>query len=178
MVNNINYRWDMSADAAVYIVTKARSLKDMKTLAAKGYRTYTKHLGCVQQPLFDIHLDCIILDELHLLLKVRDLLRNFILQVDSMGHKKKEHEGEESSGIRKLEEAVRSCGVSFQIQQNREPTGKPIPGSYDLSGKFKLQVMMKLPAKFDTILPDSLGAQVAQLWNVSSHCPYIKFVIS
>ena len=26
--------------------------------------------------------------------------------------------------------------------------------------------MRKLPAKFDTILPDSLGPQVAQLWNV------------
>ena len=153
----------------------------MKTLAAKGYRTCMKHLGCVRQPLFDIPLDHIMLDELHLLRVGDVLLRNLILQVDSMGHKKKEHEGEKSNGIRELEKAVRSCGVSFQIQQNREPTGKPIPGSYDftaLSSKFKLQVMMKLPAKFDTILPDGLGAQVAQLWNVSSHCPFIKFVIS
>ena len=88
----------------------------------------------------------------------------------SMGHRRKEHDGQDSNGIKELEEAVRACGVSFQIRQNREPTGKPIPCSYDftaLSGKFKLQVMRKLPAKFDTILPDGLGPQVAQLWNIS-----------
>ena len=76
-----------------------------------------------------------------------------------MVHRRKEHR-EEINGIKELEEAVRACGVSFQIRQNREPTGKPIPGSYDftaLSGMFKLQVMKKLPAKFDTILPDGLG---------------------
>ena len=166
-VNN-NYRWDMSVDEEVYTDTKARSLADMKTLASKGYRSYAKHLGCVRQPLFDIPLDHIVLDELHLLLRVGDvLLRNLILQVDSMGHKRKEHEGQGSNSIRELEEAVLACGVSFQI---RQPTGKPIPGSYDftaLSGKFKLQVMRKLPSKFDTILPDGLSAQVAQLWNVS-----------
>ena len=139
----------------------------MKTLVTKGYRSCTKHLGCVRQPLFDIPLDRIVLDELHLLLRIGDvLLRNLILQVDSMGHRRKEHNGQDSNGIKELEEAVRACGVSFQIRQNREPTGKPIPGSYDftaLSGKFKLQMMRKLPAKFDSILPDGLGPQVAQL---------------
>ena len=170
----------MSVGEEVYTITKARSLADMKSLASKGYRSYTKHLGCVRKPLFDIPLDHIILDELHLLLRIGDvLLRNLILQVDSMGHKRKEHEGEGSNGIRELEEAVRACGVSFQIRQNREPTGKPIPGSYDftaLSGKFKLQVMRKLPAKFDTILPDGLAAQVALLWNVSACTHTIMYV--
>ena len=151
----------MSVDEEVYTKTKARSLSDMKSLAAKGYCTYAKHLGCVREPLFEIPLDRVVLNELHLLLRVGDvLLRNLILQVDSMGHRRKEHEGVETNEIKELEEAVRACGVSFQIRQNREPTGKPIPGSYDftaLSGKFKLQVMRKLPAKFDTILPDRLG---------------------
>ena len=159
------------SDEEVYTSTKARSLTGMKSLAAKGYRSHTKHLGCVRQPLFDIPLDRIVYDELHLLLRIGDvLLRNLILQVYSMRHRRKEHDGQDSNGIKELEEAVRACGVSFQIRQNREPTGKPIPGSYDftaLSGKFKLQVMRKLPAKFDTILPDGLGPQVAQLWNVS-----------
>ena len=158
----------MSVDEEVYTSTKARSLTGMKSLVAKEYCSYTKHLGCVCRPLFDIPLDRIVLDELHLLLRIGDvLLRNLILQVDSMGHRRKEHDREDSNGIKELEEAVCACGVSFQIQQNREPTGKPIPGSYDftaLSEKFKLQVMRKLPAKFDTILPGSL---VAQLWNVS-----------
>ena len=59
------------------------------------------------------------------------------------------------------------CRLSDPAEQR---TGKPIPGSYNftaLSGKFKLRVMRKLPAKFDIILPDGLGPQIAQLWNVS-----------
>ena len=84
----------MSVDEEVYTSTKARSLTGMKSLVTKGYRSYTKHLGCVRQPLFDIPLDRIVLDELHLLLRIGDvLLRNLILQVDSMGHRRKEHDG-------------------------------------------------------------------------------------
>ena len=62
---------------------------------------------------------------------------------------------------------MRAC---FQIWQNKEPNGKPIPGSYDwtaLSGKHKLLVLQKLPAKMDTLLRDNLSAHVAKLWNVS-----------
>ena len=57
----------MSVKEEVYIATKARSLTDMKNLAAKGYSSYAKHLGCVHQPLFDVPLNQIVLDdELHL----------------------------------------------------------------------------------------------------------------
>ena len=73
-------------DERVYTSTKARSLTRMKTLVTKGYCSCAKHLGCVRQPLFDIPLDRIVPDELHLLLRIGDvLLRNLILQVDSMG---------------------------------------------------------------------------------------------
>ena len=47
---------------------------------------------------------------------------------------------------------------------------KPIPGSFDwtaLSGKHKLLVLKKLPAKMDTILKEDVSPQVAKLWNVS-----------
>ena len=92
--NYYTCRWDMSVDEEVYTSTKARSLTGMKSLAAKGYWSHTKHLGCVRQPLFDIALDRIVLDELHLLLRIGDvLLRNLILQVYSMGHRRKEHDG-------------------------------------------------------------------------------------
>ena len=95
----------MSVDEEVLTDTKARLLADMKSLASKGYHSYTKHLGCVQKPLFDIPLDHIVLYEFHLLLQIGDiLLRNLILQVDSMGHKQKENEGERSNGIMELEE--------------------------------------------------------------------------
>lgn len=78
--------------------------------------------------------------------------------------------GMEQHHVRKLEQTIRSCGVSFQIWQNKEPTGKPIAGSFDwtaLSGKHKLKVLKSLPAKMDTLFDESLAPSVAKLWNVS-----------
>ena len=79
------------------------------------------------------------------------------------------HMGQQTNHIRQLEEAVHSCGVSFQIWQCREPSGKPIPGSFEftaLRGKDKLKVFKKLPAKMDSPLSEDLAPQVARLWNV------------
>lgn len=162
----------MSVDQKVYADTskKARTLQKMKDLSGHRYSSCSQHLGCVLSPLFNISLNNIVLDELHLLLRIMDvLIRNLILYADGEDHRQKEHHGAESHSVRKLEQAIRSCGVSFQIWQNREPTGKPIPGSYDwtaLSGKHKLLVLKKLPSKMDTLLKESLCGQVAKLWNV------------
>ena len=166
-------RWDMSVDEKVYTDTskKARTLQRMKELSSHSYSSCSRHLGCVLPPLLNISLDNIVLDELHLLLRIMDvLIRNLILYADGEDHGQKEHHGAESHNVRKLEQTIRSCDVCFQIWQNKEPTGKPIPGSYDwtaLSGKHKLLVLQKLPAKMDTLLKDNLSAHVAKLWNVS-----------
>ena len=163
----------MSVDKKVYTDTskKARTLQKMKELSGRSYSSCARHLGCVLPPLVNISLDHIVMDELHLLLRIMDvLIRNLILYADSEDHRQKEHHGTERHSVRKLEQTIRSCGVCFQIWQNKEPTGKPIPGSYDwtaLSGKHKLLVLKKLPAKMDTLLKDDLSAHVAKLWNVS-----------
>ena len=132
----------MSVDEKVYTDSskKARTLQKMKDLSSHSYSSCTCHLGCVLPPLVNIPLDHIVLDELHLLLRIMDvLIRNLILYADSEeDHRQKAHHGVESHNVRKLEQAIRSCGVCFQIWQNKEPTGKPIPGSFDwtaLSGR-------------------------------------------
>ena len=105
------------------------------------------------------------------MLRVGDvLLRNLILYADSRDHASREHRGEDANNLRQLERAIRSCGVSFQIWQKREPTGKPIPGSFDwtaLTGKHKLQVLKMLPEKMSVLLPDGISPRVAALWKVS-----------
>lgn len=165
----------MSVDEKVYTGTskKACTLQQLKELSAHSYSPCARHLGCVLPPLVNIPLDHIVLDELHLLLRIMNdrimvvLIRNLILYADSEDHRQKAHHGVESHNVRKLEKAICSCGVCFQIWQNKEPTGKPIPGSFDwtaLSGKHKLLVLKELPAKMDTILKEDL---VAKLWNVS-----------
>ena len=165
-------------DKKVYTETKARTLSRMKELASRSYTTCGRHLGCVRPPLIDVPLDRVVLDELHLLLRIMDILiRNLILYADSKDQRQRTHHGVEQHHVRKLEQTIRSCGVCFQIWQNKEPTGKPIAGSFDwtaLSGKHKLKVLKSLPAKMDTVLDESLAPCVAKLWNVSVRCQFCQ----
>ena len=166
----------MSVNEKTYTETKARTLEKMQAISSHSYSTCARHLGCVLPPLIKISLDRIVLDELHLLLRIMDiLLRNLILYADSVDHRQRAHHGVECHNIRKLEQTIRSCGVCFQIWQNKEPTGKPIAGSFDwtpLSGKHKLLVLRNLPAKMDTILDEGLAPPVAKLWNVREMYDY------
>ena len=60
-------------------------------------------MGCVLPPLVNI-LDQIVLDELHLLLRIMDvLIRNLILYADSIDHRQRVHHGIENQSLRKLE---------------------------------------------------------------------------
>ena len=111
-------RWNMSMDEEVYCQEKARSLSSLKSDSQHSTRHCSKHLGCIHPPLLNIELDNIVVDELHLMLRVGDvLLRNLILYADSRDHASREHRGEDANNLRQLERAIRSCGVSFQIWQ-------------------------------------------------------------
>ena len=160
----------MSVAEEVYCQEKARSLSSLKSDCQHSTRLCSKHLGCIHTSLLNIELDIIVVVELHLMLCVGDvLLQNLILYADSRDHASREHQGEEANHLRQLEQAIRSCGVSFQIWQKQEPTGKPIPGSYEwtaLTGKHKLQVLKMLPEKMSTLLEESISPRVAALLKV------------
>ena len=157
----------MSVDEEVYCQEKARSLSSLKSDSQHSTWHCSKHLGCIHPPLLNTEVDSIMVDELHLMLRVGDvLLRNLILYADSRDHASHEHR-EEANNLWQLEQAIHSCGVSFQIWQKREPTGKPISGSYDwtaLTGKHKLQVLKMLPEKMSVLMPASISPRVVALW--------------
>ena len=97
------------------------------------------------------------------------LITKLILYADSIDHQQRVHHGIENQSLRKLEQVIRSCGVCFQTWQNKEPTGKPLPGSLDwtpLSGKHKLQVLKSIPTKMDTIFEKSIAPSVAKLCRI------------
>ena len=82
--------------------------------------------------------------------------------------------------MKKLEDAIRSCGVSFKISQTRDANGKPIPGSYEwtaLTRKHKLLVMQQLPGKMSTLVTPDILSTLVQIWNVSLHvCVHVHTV--
>jgi len=161
-------RWDMSVEEDVYCQQKARSISTLEECSKHSKQKCNKHLGCIHPLLLKIELDHLVLDELHLMLRIDVLFRNLILYADSRDHTSRER-GETCRHVQQLQQAIQSCGVSFQIWQKKEPSGKPLPGSYDwtaLSGKHKLQVLQKLPEKMATFLPDATCTKIANLWNV------------
>ena len=97
----VTTRWDMSVDEEVYCQEKARSLSSLKSDSRHSTQHCNKHLGCIlHPPLLNIELDSIVVDELHLMLRVGDvLLRNLILYADSRDHASREHQGEESNNL-------------------------------------------------------------------------------
>ena len=58
----------MAIDPAVYCCDKARTLESFRKGAKESRKE--KHKGAVHPPLFDIKIDHVVVDELHLLLRV------------------------------------------------------------------------------------------------------------
>lgn len=84
-----------------------------------------KRKGAVHPPLFDIEIGHVIVDELHLLLRVVGvLLRNLIYEVLRIDRSTKERSATVTqSHLSMLVDAVRSCGVSFKVWQARDEDG-------------------------------------------------------
>ena len=161
----------MSKEESEYCSKMARtlqSLKDKSKLASKGCH---KHLGSIHPPLLDLEPSQIVADELHLLLRISDVLfRNLILYMDHLDHRQRERQGTAPSNVRKLEKLIRECGVSFAIWYKKDADGKPCPGNLDctsLNGRQKLRVLRNLPQKLPTILDEEVAAKVSKLWIVS-----------
>lgn len=77
-------RWDMNHEKDFYNKPPLqRTLKELKELSKKGRENFC----CEHEPLLHIELDHVILDELHILLRVVDVLLNNLLE-DYSGTKK------------------------------------------------------------------------------------------
>ena len=110
-----------------------------------------------------------VIDELHLLLRMTDILiRNIIfemLRLDKKGavmNTGKQH-------LTAFVKAVRSCGVSFDVWEVRDGDGRPL-GKFQwtaLPGRDKKQLLQQLPSKLRILLPDDFVGTVVSLWNVS-----------
>ena len=114
------YRWGMSVDEAVYNspppTGKARTLASM--LHKSKFTVPKKHLGSKNPPILQVEPTQVILDELHLLLRIGDvLLRNIILQADSIDQRENMHRGGHTENhLQTLELFVNSCNVPFIIK--------------------------------------------------------------
>ena len=96
-------------------------------------------MGRINDPLLRINLDNVIPDELHLILRITDvLIRNLI-------HAAASHDARNGRSVRLLE-SIRSCGVSFN-------SNKAAFNFTSLVGSSKLKLLEKLPPKLKDCQP-------------------------
>ena len=163
----------MAVDPAVYCRDKARTLQSLRTGSKESKKD--KRKGAVHPPLFDVEIDHIVVDELHLLLRVVGvLLRNLIYEVLRIDTSMKERNATVTqTHLSMLLEAVRSCGVSFKVWQAKDENGYASrSGKYEwtaLNGSELKKVLKHLPPKFAIFLSPDISQTVANLWNVSSN---------
>ena len=112
--------------------------------------------------------DHVILDELHLLLRITDvLMRNLVFEMVRLDLQDR-HSGS-TTYLEALVTTVRECGISFNVWEKREADRKPT-GRYEwtsLMGKDKKKLLATLPSKLSQILPVDIVDIVVQLWRVS-----------
>ena len=161
-------RWKMDQHYTYFNKPQmSRSLEEMHAMCTKSKENYC----CHQPPLFNIDLDHVVPDELHLLLRVTDILTgNLVLECIDWD---KEEEIDCPRGsvrgfhLQKLIEMVRSCGVSFDVWEKRDADGKS-SGQHDwtsLMGSDKKRLLAELPQKMAAILhPETVDGIIA-IWK-------------
>jgi hypothetical protein len=160
-------RWNMSHDLEYYNSPPLkRTLEEMHRLAGKTKQNFC----CVHKPLLDIELSHVILDELHLLLRVMDVLIGNLVQgaidwdkKDNWKKKKSEHQ---SIHVNHLIEVIRSCGVTFNIweKMNADKHGSGLYDFTSLLGTDKKKLLKELPEKLDGVIPDYEN-EVKLIWQ-------------
>jgi len=130
-------------------------------------------VGLIAKPLLNIELDNVVVDELHLMLRVTDrLTRNLINAAMTDDLKFRDISDQlQRPMILKLLKEIRSCGVSFYVHLN-----KTEEGGFDFSsmvGNDKLKLLQQLPAKLVKCQPQKFYKTVKDIWEVDML--FIKF---
>ena len=112
----------MSKDEKVYNTPppsgKARTLASLKE--NHKYSKPEKTLGSKHAPLLDLEPSQFVLDELHVLLRIADvLIRNLIHAADHLDQKEQLRHGITGRHLKTLQDLISSCGVAFTISQAR-----------------------------------------------------------
>ena len=142
-----------------------RSLQEMRELSTRSNDSY----GCCKEPLLNIELDHIIVDELHLLLRITDILtENLITEVIEWDIEENfDKKNGNNIHLNKLIISIRSCGISFDVWKKKNADGKE-SSVYDwtsLMGNDKKILLYELPEKMKDFLRLDTVGKVSKIWQ-------------
>ena len=118
----------------------------------------------VYEPLLHIPLKNVVLDELHLMLRITDVLTRNLIRVAmkyDAANRSRVSDVLKSPMITKLLKAINSCGVSFTIYMKKD--GFEFTS---LVGNDKKKLLNKLPSKMSSCQPPDHSRTVQQIWEV------------
>ena len=138
-----------------------RTLQTLRKCASlPKSRPANQRLGVQNAPILTLDPERVVIDELHLRLRIGDVLvRNLVWEiVDSEG-----------ADLSLLESCIRQqCSVSFRVWEARDPDGKP-SGKYDwtsLQGEDMKKLISLLPPHFSSLLRSEICQTMANIWKV------------
>lgn len=132
-------------------------------MARRVDSSWPKQPGCHSAPFFHIPIDNVILDELHLMLRITDRLEEGlildILKWDTDDNNSRPSNRKKNEHLEAFLDAVRSLGVSFQVYKKNEKWEWT-----SLLGGEKRMLLRKLPNLFDQFLPPNKVEKTKSLW--------------
>ena len=162
-------RWNMSKDA------EERTIESIKRCARLKSKSAEIKLSVKHEPLLNIPLKRVLPDELHLMLRIFDvLIRNLMFQVRQIDVKAGFTDPVSGPVMKQLIDTIRSFGLSFHVWKS---PGKDNLG-FDwtsLRGNDRKKLLAKLPPHLDKILPPTSANAVSKLWKVK-HCHILVHV--
>ena len=163
-------RWNMKFDLEYYNKSPLqRTLQEVLRMARqKGNQD---KYSCEHEPLLKIELDHVVLDELHLLLRIMDVLINNLVKETVEWDKKenfnKRKADQKNIHVKNLQSTIRSCGISFDIWEKTNADGKG-SGLYDftsLLGADKKKLLTELPPKLSQCIHPETSQTVTKIWK-------------
>ena len=156
------------------------------TLADVKRHVSSSEYCCVSDPLLNIPLHHIVLDELHLLLRVTDVLMSNLIE-DAMEWDDKEDflrkRGEpKGNHLRNLTQVINSCGVTFSVWEKKDGDGKGT-GKMDwtsLMGDERKKLLRNLPGKLEAstnAIQCDTSKTVVKIWKVNNSACVIYYFI-
>ena len=161
----VKFRCDMTKTTADYERRTIEGLCETDKQLLKTDKYKSIRMGRVNDPLITIDLDYWVPDELHLLLRITDVLtRNLINAAASDDYKHGRSNKDILHGpmVKKLLGAIKSCGVSLSIHDS----DKKVFSFTSLVGGDKVKLLKKLPSKLKDCQPADFSTKVKNLWKV------------
>ena len=144
-------RHDMSKSVGRHF--KNRTIEALKGDTATNTEIKKLRKGRINEPLLYIPLDNVVPDELHLLLRITDVLTKNLINAAmtyDLQNSRTIKDVLKRPMIKSLLKAIRSCGVSFKIYINKKGGGFEFSS---LVGNDKKKLLNKLPSKLSQCQP-------------------------